>query len=127
MLPVFADETGATAVTELAFDQGDIVGVPWGHAAFSYALGGAPGIGYLRVIAPSSALLGTCSLAIMGYWLPQAAVARDLCTLLQVFESARCPQGGTTGCVDADCRAACVSQGYATGDCGADGSACACR
>ena len=65
---------------------------PIGHTVFSMSREGTPLLGYLWLLTTQTVAL--CDVVGLGFWMPQASIEADTCTLTQIFNSIRCPSGG---------------------------------
>lgn len=90
-----------------------------GHAVFSMDAGSDALVGYLWDMTAQT--LVACDVTSLGFWMPQASLEADMCQLLQIPNSVRCPSGG--GCDDVECDRGCRAEGHAGGHCS---SGCVC-
>ena len=79
---------------------------------------GIQSVGLLQVLfMKCSPILGTCPLLAMASWAPLNKLHEYGCVLSQVGATVKCPQGASSDCVDADCKASCKKQGRKSGRC----------
>lgn len=65
-----------------------------------------------------------CNLLVLGLWTEASAIEAKMCTVTQVFNSIKCPSGGSGSCWDSECDSACQGEGYGGGSCVDDECQC---
>jgi hypothetical protein len=97
---------------------------PVGHSVFTCDYQGTEIVGHMFTMGLSDIF---CNVVVSSFWEPLEAVDSLTCTLGQVLNSYRCPNGSAASCQDVDCTTACGRSGYQGGRCpsnGGDGCEC---
>lgn len=98
----------------------EFAGVALPAADLFFACG--PGVGYFWLTIQGDRPL--CQVLAMGVWLPESELSLTTCTLTQIMQSARCPMPGGNLCIDAECNARCIEDGFERGACDTDLCVC---
>ena len=121
------EQSGCGSIDRLYYQEEteNIAGIPIPKAdlIMSCVEEGELAVGYAWVTIQGTTPL--CNILVLGFWMPEPLIEAKTCTLSQILQSVRCPQGGRY-CVDADCNADCVELGKGGGHCNADDD-CVCN